>query len=272
MVYSYTPEVDENLHIDLCGSGYDTKVYVMDGDQIIIACNDDYYFSDPECGNFVSRIEEVAVTAGTEYFIVIDGYGPNAGDYILFVEAIEEVPGSYVVDCDETSYTVVENEPSLKPGYLDLYNGGCNDNNVMEYYTYLWGASDGGLMDFCGVSGWTDPGTRDTDWFWSEVGIDGLCTVTLDAEQETYVCLLGPHDCETVEAVETVVAGPNEPATLELELEYHTVLWLWVAPVSYDPPSGFLGHEYDYTLHILGLYNPLPVESSSFDYFKSLYR
>ena len=59
VVYSLTPEFDLLVDIDLCGSSYDTKVYVYDEDFGVIACNDDFYGGEP-CGAYVSKIEGAA--------------------------------------------------------------------------------------------------------------------------------------------------------------------------------------------------------------------
>ncbi len=52
VVYSYVPAGNHLLTVDLCGSGYDTKTYILDEYGAVVACNDDYYFT-PNCGNYV---------------------------------------------------------------------------------------------------------------------------------------------------------------------------------------------------------------------------
>ena len=88
VVYSYTPTVDESILVDLCESGYDTKVYVYEDDCIpgtFIACNDD------ACSNsagqpYRSYLECFDVFAGHTYYIVVDGYGGASGTYDLIVD------------------------------------------------------------------------------------------------------------------------------------------------------------------------------------------
>ena len=89
VVYVYTPSSDITIDVDLCGSAYDTKVYVYDEGLNLIACNDDFYFDDV-CGVYVSRLEYVSLIGGSTYYIVIDGYGGDFGDYEL--EITEFVP------------------------------------------------------------------------------------------------------------------------------------------------------------------------------------
>lgn len=79
VVYAYTPSGDGLVDIDLCvGSTYDTKLYVYE-DTVTpgapFACNDD------ECPGFVSQLIGLQLTIGHSYYIVIDGYGGDCGDY-----------------------------------------------------------------------------------------------------------------------------------------------------------------------------------------------
>lgn len=93
VVYSFTPDMDYVLDLSLCGEDtyYDTKIYVYENDADNLAatldggaasaCNDD------ECQNshtnYLSFLPGVVCTAGNTYYIVIDGYGGDAGDYAL---------------------------------------------------------------------------------------------------------------------------------------------------------------------------------------------
>ena len=86
VVYAFTPAEDLIVNIDLCGSSYDTKLYVYENEHTPtspIACNDDFYgFSNP-CGSWVSALFSLYFTAGNTYYIVIDGFGGNSGAYAL---------------------------------------------------------------------------------------------------------------------------------------------------------------------------------------------
>jgi len=267
VVYSFTPNTDVNITVDLCGSGYDTKTYVMDADYNIYACNDDNYF-DPECGMYVSFILNVPLTAGTEYFFVVDGYGGDAGDYILNLSY-------YMADppCDLTCNGVLEGEPTLGPGYFDIFNSGCSG----EGYPFQDLSTDSnGELVFCCKSGWYDyEGSefRDTDWFITIIGEEGVIEWTLDAEQETYGFLLGPHDCYEVEPIQTMTAGPCAPATMVIEGSEGDIVWLWVGPTLFSAPAGFVENEYDYVSYFTGLHSGVvATEPISFDSIKSLYR
>lgn len=76
VVYSFTPDVDMFLDVELCGSSYDTKLGIVTADLTVIDYNDD------AC-SLQSALYGVALTAGTEYFIIVDGYGSNSGEYVI---------------------------------------------------------------------------------------------------------------------------------------------------------------------------------------------
>ena len=57
----HNPEADMLVDIDMCGSQYDTRVWVWDETlDWPIACNDDYY------SDYTSKIENLAVAAGSQ--------------------------------------------------------------------------------------------------------------------------------------------------------------------------------------------------------------
>ena len=113
VVYKYVAGSTVYVDIDLCGSGYDTKLYVYDAGMALIACNDDFYFGAP-CGTYVSKVENVPFNAGGTYYIVVDGYGSASGDYVLAVIAAS---GPCVLDCPIDG--VPEGEPPLVDDYVD---------------------------------------------------------------------------------------------------------------------------------------------------------
>src|SRR5262245_25895606 len=79
VVYQYTASADGCLNVSLCGSNYDTEVYVaQDAPFSIIACNDDF------CG-ISSQVNDVPIGAGHTYYIIVDGFGGDCGDYDLQV-------------------------------------------------------------------------------------------------------------------------------------------------------------------------------------------
>lgn len=270
VVYSYVPSGNHLLTVDLCGSGYDTKTYIYDEYGTVVACNDDYYFT-PACGNYVSKIAFVSVVAGQTYYIVIDGYGGDSGDYNLVVS--EEIIGhSCIVDCDGH----MEDEPPLEDGYDDVYNGGCNDES--GFYTFQTLAGDAAeTLTFCGTSGWhtssAGSDVRDTDWFLAEIGSQGFIEWTLDAEEEVSGYLLGPQDCSNLDILQALETS-CEPNTMTITGIPGEVVWLWVGPTEYTPPAGFMGHEFNYicTFNGIGYDGTVATEAMTFEAVKCLYR
>jgi hypothetical protein len=86
VVYEYACTQDEYVTIDLCESGYDTKVYVYDNicpdTGSPLACNDDA--CNDSLGNpYRSKLVCLPFQAGHTYYIVVDGYGTASGTYAL---------------------------------------------------------------------------------------------------------------------------------------------------------------------------------------------
>ena len=116
MVYSFSPAANTCADLSLCGSGYDTNLYIYDGSPALqVACNDD------ACG-LQSQILGFTFLAGHTYYIVVDGWGGDSGPYSL---AISPCPGPCVLPpCPPGS--IAEGEPDCGPDYVDVTNGGCN--------------------------------------------------------------------------------------------------------------------------------------------------
>jgi hypothetical protein len=91
VVYAYTPADDEGIAVVLCDGAtvYDTKVYVYEdicpdsGNPI--ACNDDACETVAFPWDYVSQLGGVPLTAGHTYYIVVDGFSHECGDYYLDV-------------------------------------------------------------------------------------------------------------------------------------------------------------------------------------------
>ncbi len=269
VVYAYTPAVDEIISVDLCGSGYDTKTFIYGPGMAVVGCNDDFYFDDV-CGVYVSFIEEAFLTGGTTYHIVIDGYGGDAGDYILNIEAFTPPPPC-IIDCPDD-----EGEPELVDGYMDSWNGGCNSPEFGNPFSILPVANEFEMLTYCGQSGWylNDGGgnSRDTDWFIGMIGATGVLEWTLDAEQETLGFLLEPQDCGAVAVADQITVGPCAPATMIIQGAPGSIVWLWVGPSVFAAPGGFVGNEYMWVSDFVGLEGTVATESITFDGVKSLYR
>ena len=91
VVYAYEPAADMCVSISLCNSFYDTKVFVYEDAWTPgspVACNDDNFDCVDPPVDYTSWIEEVELLEGQTYYIVVDGYGNQCGDYVLEVEEI----------------------------------------------------------------------------------------------------------------------------------------------------------------------------------------
>jgi hypothetical protein len=273
VVYSFTPDSDVHLKVDLCGSGYDTKLYIYGTDLNLIACNDDTYFDD-DCGVYVSAIEEAVLLGGETYFIVIDGFGGEFGDYVLLVEEFEPC---IFVGCPDDA--VLEGEPPLHDGYEDAYNGGCSSPEFSYPLQAIdWTNDEDGVPPYdgtawlCGKSGWyLNPGGheyRDTDWFRVYALETGMMEFAVETEYPCYLFVKLLLDCWT--GIDFMVtADCEEPGTLTVPVTTGQEIWMWVGPTTFTGPVT----EFTYFLTVTNnTFDTVPNEAMSWGQVKSLYR
>jgi hypothetical protein len=105
VVYSYTPEADIWVDINLCvgQTDYDTKLYIYedecqvpDDGQDPYECNDDDCVA-PSGQSYVSALYCVPLFAGHTYYIVIDGYGGDFGPYTMEITECQPPTGACCV-------------------------------------------------------------------------------------------------------------------------------------------------------------------------------
>ncbi len=267
VVYAYEPPYDMCVSVSLCNSYYDTKVYVYEdvqGNVPLDGCNDDNFDCVDPPVSYTSWIPSVVMLQGHVYFIVVDGYGSDCGDYVLEMEEVE-----CPVPCDVICVGVPEGEPTCYDGYDDSYNGGCNSD------PYIFSIQPVGDMTVCGESGVFDFGGstyRDTDWY--QIFPCGGVPITITVEAEFGV-LFG-----FVEGIETCVApafysyttAPECTPTSLTEYLPYGAFAIFVSTDSWDP-AYVCGVEYSltiegYTEHC----DPTPVEDASWSAIKALYR
>jgi hypothetical protein len=273
VVYSFTPGSDRLIGVDLCGSQYDTKTYIYDSGLNLVACNDDFYF-DEVCGVYVSRIENAPLMAGETYFIVIDGFGGDCGDYILTIPYCPPPPCWVTCDAD----AVAEGEPPLHDGYDDEYNSGCK-GDLHIWQPIDWTNDEDGVPPYdgtawlCGKSGWfigpSGGDTRDTDWFIAYALETGVMEVTADSEFPCYLFKLAPTDCNEVGVEFQAEADCYAPATLSFPVTAGEEIWLWVGPTNFTGPVT----EFTYFMTVSNnTFDVVPNEGMSWGQVKSLYR
>jgi hypothetical protein len=179
VVYAFTPAEETNIRIDLCNSGYDTLVFLYHTDhQHLLACNDDL------CGpdGYRSAIERLHVVPGYTYYIVVDGYTDNCGDYVLEVTDL----GPCIPDC--TAIWEEEGEPNCGDGYVDDFNAGCDAFPIV----FRPIAPSEHIIRICGTSGWYWSGDSfmfDRDWYEIQVPVTSPIDVACDAEFDVSLTL-----------------------------------------------------------------------------------
>ncbi len=270
VVYSYIPNGDFSITVDLCASSYDTKTYVYDYNLNLLACDDDYY-ADPDCGMWTSKIPQVSLMAGATYFIVIDGYGGDCGDYVLNVYQYEPPP-----PCDLICLpgAVDEGEPPLVDDHEDTYNGGCHwDPPVFQ--NIWWANTAAGEAWLCGVSGWyliEGSNARDTDWFTATADASGTMSFTVESEYSCMIYHMIVDEFCNYSSIEVAIVRCNNPETITIATTDNEVIYWLVLPWSFVSPDGTSEFTYFATLtgHVWD--PPVPSEELSWGGVKALYR
>jgi len=252
----------------LCDSYYDTKVYIYEGGYTPgdpYDCNDDndYCYQPPV--PYTSWINEVWMWGGVTYYIVVDGYNGECGDYELtFVECVMHCP----VECPPDG--ILEDEPPCHDGYVDNFNGGCGSIPV----AFSEPEPSPELFTICGQSGTFDNNSmRDTDWYLLDLTCEQT-TVTACVESE-FPVMLGFLDmregCDDLTGFYSYVqADCGQVACLSEALPPGE----WVVWVS---TNGWPDYDCDddwnhYNLSIDGYESCVPVERASWGTVKALYR
>ncbi len=240
VVYVLNLAEGASIDVDICESAYDTKLYIYDDAMTALACNDD-----AGCGTtgYMSKIEAFPVTAGVNYYIVVDGYGGDQGDYVISVEGYEEC----ILDPPAPPFTP-EGEPHLGPDYVDVTNGGCNsDPNV---YGQIVGDVNGEAVLWA-RSGWYTSGgdNRDTDWYEVVAGGSQI-SVTAESEQVFWVvAAMPPFDCENLTLGADVELQPCEAGSFVIDTVPGETYWIIALPTTFTGPVP----EFRYILNVSGL-------------------
>ncbi len=133
VVYAYTPAADEAVDITVCSNGgdanYDTKIYIFEG---IANCGvSDYACNDDACqaasysgGAYNSELIGQALTGGNTYFIVVDGYGTDEGDYTLSVDVgVPPPPGPGCGDIGDPGFLLGQDAHGTEESWSAAVSG-----------------------------------------------------------------------------------------------------------------------------------------------------
>lgn len=257
VVYQFTPYYTTYVDVWTCESSYDTKIFIYENEYtpgFPYACNDD----SPDCPGPIYRswIPTIAMIEGNTYYIVIDGYGGDFGDYLLTIEEIS-IHDLCDVICPPGAFD--EEEPDCYDGYEDETNGGCS--------VLAWSYTE--LNTFiCGTSGnYNDNTFRDMDWFEVTLEEPKVVNWCICAEFPSRLWILdGREGCAGMYTMATVAGTPDFWTCATVELEPGTYWFL----VSTDGWLGIpCGTEYVATLFEEGY---SPVEEASWGTVKAKYR
>jgi hypothetical protein len=228
VVYAFSPSSAMTVDIDLCGSSYDTKVFMYENVATpgnAYACNDDFYF-DETCGVYVSKIDGVNLAAGNTYYIVIDGFTDvEFGDYVMTIRLTDAQQCTWGVDiiCPPGSVTEPENCGSNT-------NGGCD----MIPGTQHWETVPATGATFCGTT-WANGGSRDTDWYSLVLTAASSVGLTVNADQQVQYGLVetttpGAPSCATITGSlsPSTTAGPCNESFLDLGVLTPGTYWFKV--------------------------------------------
>jgi hypothetical protein len=123
VIYEFTAPTTGIYIISLCGSYYDTELEVRSGGTcpgtVSEGCNDD------NCG-LQSQLS-LNLTAGTQYFVIVEGYSSNCGDYVLNIST--QVYGRCCYGDPTNPYCYETTESECENYYAGNWTEGltCND-------------------------------------------------------------------------------------------------------------------------------------------------
>lgn len=139
VVYSIAPPFSTHIDIDLCGSHFDSKVYVYE-DTVTpgapYACNDDYYYDD-YCRYYTSAILNLELRGGHVYYIVVDGYASDCGFYQMVVDEHDPVTQVWVSPTGSGTYPTIQDAvwAVAEGGTVWLEDGTFSGPGNCEIYT-----------------------------------------------------------------------------------------------------------------------------------------
>lgn len=164
--YTFTPSCNGPVTISLCGSSFNTELYLLNSGGTLLASNSDF------CGS-QSQLTYTLIDAGVTYYIVVEGFSVFEGTYSLNVsqtpvynawyadadgdsygDPADEIitcdgiaPLGYVgndLDCDDTDPLVNPTGTEMCNGYDDDCDGLTDDADPGVIGTFIWYADADG--------------------------------------------------------------------------------------------------------------------------------
>jgi hypothetical protein len=155
--YSYTAEATGTLHIDTCGSSYNTVLSIHTGcpgtSANELACND----NDDYCGSGSQQSAiSLETTPATTYIIRVSGYNGIAGDFKLNVHGPSD---TYPPDPDPMSFVTTPHATSASDVSMTASTASDIDSPPVSYYFEFVDVQIPGGHD----SGWQEEDTGYAD-------------------------------------------------------------------------------------------------------------
>jgi len=249
------------ISIDLAGSSYDTKVYLMDSQMQVVACNDDFY------SDFTSLIDIAHLFPDETYYLVVDGYGGDHGEYELQVS--EFLPG--YVGCHDAQWD--EGELPLQDDVPDTYNSGCDGDAGPAAIVPIPANADN-RQSVCGRNGWTTVDgelVADIDWFSLRIGAVGVVDGSLINAVGGMLSAYLPGECGALDLLLAFQISPLMEMPFTITGEPGQEVWLRMETSSYGPACDRTPEEWEYNIFLEGLQSPVGLESRSWSQVKGLF-
>jgi hypothetical protein len=146
VVYRYTPAINQCVDISLCGSSFDTRLYVYHG----VCSGVPFRINDDACPSgtslWTSELSGVNLVAGETYYVVVDGYeAASSGNYVLQITTC----GPPWVPDQPCQDNALFGQPHMNDAYGFISDNTWPWNNVCLHDNF-----SGLSQDICAVEFW----------------------------------------------------------------------------------------------------------------------
>lgn len=266
VVYAFTAPSTGSYTISLCGSEFDSKLYIDEAGLAMVACNDDYDWSlaNGDACFQDARIDNFQATGGEVYYLVVDGYSGAGGAYTISVDV------AAACDVPVSNDIIQEGEPALATGQTDSFNCGCTCDAGFGILALEADPVGQVVVDL--VQGWRDFGIRDRDWFRFTAGASGWVHIELESEVGAIAGVYGNADCLDLLGPTMLIVAPCTPGSLDVAVAPGADFYIQTVTERVFPPNGILPASVDAVLTVSGLATGVPVSPTSWGEVKGMYR